>query len=76
MTYDVHIRTVDGFVEYPNAFSYGVADGVLMVEAGEDADHSDKIFFSPNYWCQYVVDPNGDDPLNLDLDEFEDEDEE
>ena len=76
MTYDVHIRTVDGFVQYPNALSYGVHDGILMVQVGEDVDHSDKIHFSPGYWCQYAVDPHSDDPLDLDLDDLDDLDDE
>jgi hypothetical protein len=74
VTYDVHVRTVDGFVQYPKAFGLDVEDGILMVQVGEDLDHSDSIYFSPNYWCQYVVDPHDDDPLNLDLDEYDDED--
>jgi len=73
VTYDVHVRTVDGFVQYPSAFSVSVKDGILTVQVGEDAEHSDNIHFSPNYWCQYVVDPYDDDPLNLELDEFDDE---
>jgi hypothetical protein len=73
--YDVHIRTADGGVQYPNAFGYDIKDGILMVEVGEDADHADKIYFSPGYWQQYVVDPYSDDPLDLELDVFEDDDE-
>jgi hypothetical protein len=46
-----------------------------MVEVGDDADHADKIYFSPGYWQQYVVDPYSDDPLDLELDVFEDDDE-
>ncbi|OBI81077.1 hypothetical protein [Mycobacterium sp. 1245805.9] len=75
MAYDVHIRTADGGVQYPNAFSYDIKDGILMVEVGDDVDHADKIYFSPGYWQQYVVDPFGDDPLDLELDVFDDEDE-
>ncbi len=73
MAYDVHIRTADGGVQYPNAFSYEIKDGILMVEVGDDADHADKIYFSPGYWQQYVVDPFGDDPLDLELDVFDDD---
>jgi hypothetical protein len=76
VAYDVHIRTADGGVQYPNAFSYEIKDGILMVEVGDDADHADKIYFSPGYWQQYVVDPYGDDPLDLELDVFDDEDDE
>ena len=76
MTYDVHIKTVDGFVQYPNAFSVGVKDGILMVQVGEDEDHADNIHFSPAYWCQYAVDPYADDPLNVDFDDLDDEDDE
>jgi hypothetical protein len=75
VTYDVHIRTVDGFVQYPNAFSVDVDEGILKVQVGEDVDRSDNIYFSPSYWCQYVVNPHDDDPLNLDLDDFDDDDE-
>jgi hypothetical protein len=76
VTHDVHIRTADGGIQYPNAISYSVKDGILMVEVGEDVDHSDNIYFAPGYWWQYVVDPQSDDPLDLDLDldEYEDGD--
>jgi hypothetical protein len=74
VTHDVHIRTTDGGVQYPDALSYGVVDGVLMVQVGEDQDRSDRIYFSPNYWLQYSVDPYSDDPLDFDLEEFDDED--
>jgi hypothetical protein len=74
VTHDIHIRTADGGVQYPNAFSYGVKDGILMVQVGADVDHSDNIYFAPGYWWQYVVDPHSDDPLDLDLDFDEDDD--
>jgi hypothetical protein len=73
VTHDVHIRTTDGGVQYPDALSYDVVDGVLMVQVGEDQDRSDRIYFSPNYWLQYSVDPYSDDPLDFDLEELEDE---
>ena len=76
MTHDIHIRTADGGVQYPNAFSYSVKDGILMVQVGEDVDHSDNIYFAPGYWWQYVVDPHGEDPLDLGLDVDEDEEDE
>jgi hypothetical protein len=75
--YDIHVRTADGGVQYPNAFSYGVEDGILRVQVGEDLDHSDQIYFAPGYWQQYVVDPHDEDPLDLGLlddEDFEDED--
>jgi hypothetical protein len=75
VAYDVHIRTADGGFQYPNAFSYDVKDGILMVEVGDDADHSDTIYFAPGYWQQYAVDPYSDDPLDLEFDVFDDEDE-
>lgn len=65
MAYDIHIRTADGGVEYPNALSYGVDDGILRVQVGEDLDHADDIYFAPGYWQQYVVDPHDEDPLDL-----------
>jgi hypothetical protein len=72
VTYDVHIRTTDGGIQYPDAFSVRVVDhGMLRVQVGEDLDHADEIFFSPGYWCQYVVDPNCDDPLALDFDDLD-----
>ena len=71
MTYDVHIRTTDGGIQYPEAFSVNVVDGMLRVQVGEDLDHTDEIFFSPSYWCQYVVDPHSDDPLALDFDDLD-----
>jgi hypothetical protein len=70
--YDIHIRTADGGVQYPNALSYGVDDGILRVEVGEDLDHSDQIYFAPGYWHQYVIDPHDDDPLDLGLLEVND----
>jgi hypothetical protein len=75
--YDIHVRTADGGVQYPNAFSYGVEDGILRVQVGEDLDHSDQIYFAPGYWQQYVVDPHDEDPLDLGLlddEDLEDED--
>ena len=44
MPYDIHIRTADGGVQYPNAFSYSVEDGILRVQVGDDLDHSDQIY--------------------------------
>jgi hypothetical protein len=67
--YDIHIRTADGGVQYPNALSYGVKDQALWVQVGDGEDESDTIYFSPSYWQQYSVDPYSDDPLELDLDE-------
>jgi hypothetical protein len=77
VAYDIHIRTADGGVQYPNALSYGVNDQALwvQVQAGEDADESDTIYFSPSYWQQYSVDPHSDDPLDLGLDEPDELDE-
>ena len=77
MVYDIHIRTADGGIEYPNALSYGVDDGILRVQVGEDLDHADDIYFAPGYWQQYVVDPHDEDPLDLgvlDDDLLDDED--
>jgi hypothetical protein len=74
VTHEIHIKTADGGVVYPNAFSYGRKDGDLWVQVGHDPDHSDTIYFAPGYWQQYVVDPHGDDPLDLDLD-FDEDDE-
>jgi len=65
--YDIHIRTADGGVQYPNAFSYSVDDGILRVQVGDDLDRSDQIFFAPGYWQQYVIDPHDEDPLDLGL---------
>lgn len=72
MPYDIHIRTADGGVQYPDALGYGVDDGILRVQVGEDLDHSDQIYFAPGYWQQYVVDPHEDDPLDLGLLDLED----
>lgn len=76
VTYDVHIRTTDGGIQYPDALGVEVQNGILIVQVGEDLEHSDTVYISPNYWCQYSVDPHSEDPLDLDLDmeEFEDED--
>jgi hypothetical protein len=65
VAYDIHIRTADGGIEYPDALSYGVDDGILRVQVGEDLDHADDIYFAPGYWQQYVVDPHDEDPLDL-----------
>jgi hypothetical protein len=72
---NIHIKTADGGVQYPDALNYGRKDLLLWVEVGAEGGESDKIYFSPNYWEQYVVDPHSDDPLDLGLDEFDDEDE-
>ena len=53
---NIHIKTVDGGVQYPNALSTNVKDGILRVQVGAGGDESDTIYFSPNYWQQYVVD--------------------
>jgi hypothetical protein len=74
VAHEIHIKTADGGVVYPNAFSYGRKEGDLWVQVGDDLDHSDTIYFAPGYWQQYVVDPHGDDPLDLDLD-FDEDDE-
>jgi len=74
VTHDVHIRTTDGGIQYPDALSYGVVDGVLMVQVGEDEERSDKIYFSPSYWLQYSVDPYSDDPLDFGFDDLDDGD--
>jgi hypothetical protein len=76
VAYEIHIRTADGGVLYNNALSYGVIDQILMVEVGADGDESDKVYFSPSYWQQYAVDPRSDDPLDLGLDEFDDDEDE
>jgi hypothetical protein len=80
VAHEIHIKTVDGGVVYTDAFSYGRNDGDLWVQVGDDPDHSDTIYFASGYWQQYVVDPKGDDPLDLDsifedqVDDDEDED--
>ena len=74
VTHNIHVRTSDSSIQYPNALSYGIADQVFWVQIGEDADHSDTIYFSPSYWQQYSVDPHSDDPLDMDLDDDDDED--
>lgn len=67
MAHEIHIKTVDGGIVYTNAFSYGRDEGDLWVQVGDDPDHSDTIYFACGYWQQYVVDPHGEDPLDLDL---------
>jgi hypothetical protein len=74
VTHDVHIRTTDGGIQYLDALSYGVVEGVLMVQVGEDEERSDKVYFSPNYWLQYSVDPYSDDPLDFGFDDLDDGD--
>lgn len=75
VTHNIHIRTVDSSIRYPHALSYGEKDQILWVQIGEDADHSDTIYFSPSYWQQYSVDPHSEDPLDLDFDEDDEDDE-
>ena len=75
MAHEIHIKTTDGGVVYPDAFSYGRQEGDLWVQVGDDLEHADTIYFAPGYWQQYVVDPRGEDPLDLDLLYEEDEDE-
>jgi hypothetical protein len=75
VAHEIHIKTVDGGVVYTNAFSYGRNEGDLWVQVGDDLDHSHTIYFACGYWQQYVVDPHGEDPLDLDL-LFEGEDDE
>ena len=67
VTHEIHIKTVDGGVVYTNAFSHGRNNGDLWVQIGDDPDHSDTIYFASSYWQQYVVDPHGEDPLDLDF---------
>ncbi len=74
MAHEIHVRTVDGGVIYPEAFSFGRKEGDLWVQVGDDLDHADTIYFASGYWQQYVVDPHGENPLDLDLDYEEDED--
>jgi len=76
VTHNIHIRTVDSSIRYPHALSYGEKDQILWVQIGDDADHSDTIYFSPSYWQQYSVDPHSEDPLDLEFDEDDDEDDE
>jgi len=77
VAYDIHIRTVDEGVQYPNAISYAVdpTNGILTVEVAVEGGDPDTIYFSPNYWQQYVVDPHSDDPLGFDDDDEDDDDE-
>jgi hypothetical protein len=71
---NIHIRTFDGGIQYPNALSYGIdQQAVLSVQVAAGGDQSDTIYFSPFYWQQYVVDPHIDDPLGFDDDEDEEE---
>jgi hypothetical protein len=57
----IQIRHTGGRVDYPNAQSCGLGeDAVLHVKVG-----GDTIYFSPNYWQQYTVDPQQDDLLDL-----------
>jgi hypothetical protein len=75
VAHEIHIKTTDGGVVYPDAFSYGRHEGDLWVQVGDDLEHADTIYFAPGYWQQYVVDPHGEDPLDLDLLDEEDQDE-
>ncbi|EIC63009.1 hypothetical protein [Mycobacteroides abscessus] len=59
---DIHIKTADGAVQYPNADHWHLdeSNGVLLLVVS-----GDTIRFSPHYWHQFVVDPKADDPLDL-----------
>lgn len=76
MAHEIHIKTIDGGVVYSGAFDYGRQDGDLWVQVGDDHEHADTIYFASGYWQQYVVDPHGEDPLDLDYeeDDYEDDD--
>jgi hypothetical protein len=76
VAHEIHIKTTDGGVVYPTAFSYGRKEGDLWVQVGDDLDHADTIYFASGYWQQYVVDPHGEDPLDLDFEDegYEDDD--
>src|ERR1700743_394904 len=67
VTHEIHIKTVDCGVGSTHAFSHGRNVGDLWVQIGDDPDHSDTIYFASSYWQQYVVDPHGEDPLDLDF---------
>ncbi|OBB71216.1 hypothetical protein [Mycobacterium sp. 852014-52144_SCH5372336] len=60
MSYNIQIKTSDGSVIYPSAESYSFKDGILSVQVG-----GDTIRYSPHHWQAFVVDPQGEDPLNL-----------
>jgi hypothetical protein len=75
VAHDIHIRTIDGSIEYQGALDFGLDGQLLWVLVGDDAEHADKIYFSPFYWQQYVVDPHREDPLDLEYPDDEDEDE-
>jgi hypothetical protein len=66
VAHEIHVKTVDGGVVYTDAFSYGREGGDLWIQVGDDLDHADTIYFANGYWQQYVVDPKGEDPLDLD----------
>jgi hypothetical protein len=75
VAYDIHIRTSDGGIQYPDAVSYTIdpASGILTVQVPVEDGESDDIHFSPSYWQQYVVDPRGEDPLGFDDEDDEDD---
>jgi len=75
VAHEIHIKTVDGGIVYTNAFSYGRTEGDLWVQVGDDLDHSDTIYFAYGYWQQYVVDPHSEDPLDLMVEDEDDEEE-
>ncbi|MGB3521948.1 MAG: hypothetical protein WBA50_10775 [Mycobacterium sp.] len=64
MSYQIHIKTVDGDVKY-DALSYGIKDLLLWVEVGKDDGGSETTYFSPSYWQSYVAKPHSEDPLGF-----------
>jgi hypothetical protein len=73
VAHEIHIKTLDGGVVYLDALSFGRKEGDLWVQVGDDPEHADTIYFASGYWQQYVIDPHGEDPLDLDLDDEDDE---
>jgi hypothetical protein len=53
------IRHVNGFDDWDNAESYTFHEHSLTVTV-----EGDKIYYSPHYWQQFVIDPKQEDPLN------------
>lgn len=62
MAYNIHIKTPDGVVIYPNADDYKILNNVLIILTSFDGD---EIRFSPHYWQTYVVNPKTQDPLGV-----------
>jgi hypothetical protein len=59
---NIQIRLTEGnAVTHYDITGQSVSDQILEVSTAE----GDTIFYSPTYWQAYVIDPQGEDPLDV-----------